>query len=68
MNDVILTKQASDGLVIKQIRFDQVKTRTVIDGKDGFVKTNDITRLGFKTVAEYINHLIEQGYEIKKEV
>lgn len=67
MEKVILQIQAADGLIIKEIQFDQVKTRTIIDGKQGFTKTNDIKRLGFKTVEEYIKHLKAQGYEIKKE-
>lgn len=62
---VVLRKQAADGIVIKEIKFEQVKTKTIIDGKTGFIKTNDIARLGFKTTEKYIEHLISLGYEIE---
>lgn len=60
---MILKIEAADGVVIKEIQHGQVKTRTIIDGKDGYTKTNDIKRLGFKTTEEYIEHLKAQGYE-----
>ncbi len=56
-------KEAADGTVIKEIQFGQVKTQTIIDGKPCYSKTNDIKRLGFKSVTEYIDHLTGQGYE-----
>lgn len=64
-NTIVLKKQAADGIVIKEIKFEQVKTRTIIDGKTGFIKTNDIARLGFETTEKYIEYLISLGYEIE---
>lgn len=66
MEKTILQKQADDGIVIKEIQFDQVKTRTIIDGKPGYIKNNDIKRLGFDSVEEYVEYLKSQGYEIVK--
>jgi hypothetical protein len=65
---IYLEKNAIDGVVVKMIQFDQVKTTTIINEKPGFTKTHDIKRLGFKSVEEYIDYLKSQGYEIKKEV
>lgn len=64
---MILKIQAADGVIIKEIKFDQVKTRTIIDGKDGYTKSNDIKRLGFDSVSEYVDYLKSQGYEIAGE-
>lgn len=66
MEKIILQAQAADGLIVKEIQFEQVKTLTIIDGKQSFTKTNDIKRLGFKTVEKYIEYLKTQGYEIKE--
>ena len=64
---MILKIEAADGVVIKEIQHGQVKTRTIINGKDGYTKTNDIKRLGFDSVSEYVEYLKSQGYEIAGE-
>lgn len=59
---IILTKQASDGLIQKEIQHGQVRTATFLDGKRGYVTTRDINRLGYKNSTELIEHLKSQGY------
>lgn len=59
---IILTKQASDGLIQKEIQHGQVRTATFLDGKQGYVTTRDIKRLGYKNSTELIEHLKSQGY------
>ena len=61
---MILHKKSLEGLVTKEIKFDQVKTQTIIDGRACHTTTRDIKRLGFKNTDEYIAYLKSRGYEI----
>lgn len=59
---IVLTKQADDGLIQKEIQHEQVRTATFVDGKQGYVTTRDIKRLGYKNSDELIEYLKSQGY------
>lgn len=60
---MIFKAEASDGIVVKQIKHGQVRTSNIIDGKECYIKTNDIKRLGYKTIEEYVEYLEENGYK-----
>lgn len=61
---MILHKKSLEGLVTKEIKFDQVKTQTIIDGRACHTTTRNIKRLGFQNTDEYITYLKSRGYEI----
>jgi hypothetical protein len=64
MNEsIFLQKQAADALIIKEIRFGEVKTQSFVDGKPGYIDRKDIKRLGYKDTAELVEYLKSQGYE-----
>ena len=60
---VFLKKQAADCLIVKEIKFGQVRTQNIIDGKAAYTTTKDIKRLGYADTAELIDYLKAQGYE-----
>lgn len=61
---IVLRKEAADGIIIKEIQFEQVRTQTIIDGTPAYTQTKDIKRLGYKDSKELIDALKVQGYEI----
>lgn len=63
---IIMSVQAADGEIIKEIQHGVVKTQTFIDGKPGHIDRKDIKRLGYKSLNEYLTTLKSQGYTEQK--
>ena len=60
---IILRKQASDALIVKEVQFGEVKTQSFVDGKAGYIDRKDIKHLGYGSIEEYVEELKKQGYE-----
>ena len=63
---IVMSIQAADGLIVKEIQHGVVKTQTFIDGKPGHIDRKDIKRLGYKNLNEYLTTLKTQGYTEQK--
>lgn len=66
MEKLVFSKQAADALIIKEVQHGTVKTQNIVDGKPAFTDHKDIKRLGYKSLAEYLAALKEQGYKEHK--
>ena len=60
---IVLQMQAADALIVKEIRFGEVKTQSFVDGKPGYIDRKDIKRLGYRDAADLVQHLKAQGYK-----
>lgn len=63
MNGMIFKKKAADGLVAKYVVNFEVITSTIIDGDIKYTERQDIRKLGYANMNEYVTSLKERGFD-----
>lgn len=60
---MIFKKKTEDGLVAKYVVNFEVITSTIIDGDIKYTERQDIRKLGYANINEYITSLKERGFD-----
>ena len=59
---MIFKKKAADGLVAKYVVNYEVITSTIIDGDIKYTERQDIRKLGYANMNDYVTSLKERGF------